>query len=77
MRQAFSFFVGIMMGALVGATIAILFAPVSGENLRFQIQERSIQLRDEIKAVAESRRAELERELAALREPRRKSEQEG
>lgn len=74
MRQAISFFVGILTGGLVGATIAILFTPVSGENLRFQIQERSIQLKDEIKTVAEARRAELERELATLREPYKKSE---
>jgi gas vesicle protein len=60
------------MGGLVGATLAILFTPVSGENLRFQLQERSVQLKDEVKAVAEARRAELERELAALREPYRK-----
>jgi gas vesicle protein len=72
MRQAFNFFLGVLAGGLVGATIAILLAPVSGENLRFQIQERSIQLKDEIKAVAEARRAELERELTALREPYKK-----
>jgi gas vesicle protein len=74
MRQALSFFVGVITGGLVGATIAVLFTPVSGENLRFQIQERSIQLKDEIKTVAETRRAELERELATLREPYKKSE---
>jgi gas vesicle protein len=72
MRQAFNFIIGVFVGGLVGATIAILLTPVSGENLRFQIQERSIQLKDEIKSVAETRRAELERELTALREPHRK-----
>jgi gas vesicle protein len=72
MRQVFNFFLGILTGGLIGATLAILLTPVSGENLRFQIQERSIQLKDEIKSVAEERRAELERELAALREPYKK-----
>ena len=72
MRQAFNFIIGVFIGGLVGATIAILLTPVSGENLRFQLQERSIQLKDEVKAVAEARRAELERELATLREPHRK-----
>jgi|APFre7841882724_1041349.scaffolds.fasta_scaffold00322_5 gas vesicle protein len=72
MKQAYSFFLGALVGGLVGATIAILFTPASGENLRFQIQERSIQLKDEIKSVAEERRAELERELAALRTPVKK-----
>jgi gas vesicle protein len=74
MRQVFNFFIGAITGALIGATLAILLTPVSGENLRFQIQERSIQLKDEIKSVADERRAELERELAALREPYKKSE---
>ena len=72
MRQAFNFIIGVFAGGLVGATIAILLTPVSGENLRFQIQERSIQLKDEIKSVAETRRGELERELTALREPHKK-----
>jgi len=72
MRQVFNFFIGVITGGLIGATLAILLTPVSGENLRFQIQERSIQLKDEIKSVAGERRAELERELAALREPTKK-----
>ena len=72
MRKIFSFFTGMMMGGLVGAVVAILLAPSSGEEMRGTIQERSIRLRDDIKAVAEERRAELERELEVLRAPRRK-----
>jgi gas vesicle protein len=69
MRQIMNFITGMILGGLVGATVAILFAPASGEDLRYQIQERSIQIRDEVKAVADARRAELERELSALRTP--------
>jgi gas vesicle protein len=72
MRRLFSFFVGVITGGLVGAAIAILVAPVSGEELRFQLQERSIRLKDDVKAIAEERRAELERELEELRAPYRK-----
>ena len=72
MRRILSFFTGMLMGGLVGATVAILMAPSSGEEIRGQLQERSIRLKDEIKAVAEARRAELERELSALRKPYRK-----
>ncbi len=72
MRRIFSFFAGMITGGLVGAAVAILLAPVSGEDARFQIQERTMRLRDEIRSVAEARRAELERELAALRAPHRK-----
>jgi gas vesicle protein len=72
MQKIFSFFTGVIMGGLVGATIAILLAPSSGEEMRGQLQERSIRLREDIKAVAEERRAELERELETLRAPHRK-----
>jgi gas vesicle protein len=69
MRKAFNFLAGLMMGGLVGATIAVLLAPASGEDIRIQFQDRAMRLKDEVKAVAEARRAELERELAALRAP--------
>jgi gas vesicle protein len=72
MQKVFSFMAGVIMGGLVGAIAAILFAPASGEELRFQLQERSIHLKDDIKGVAEARRAELERELERLRAPNRK-----
>jgi gas vesicle protein len=72
MNKMISFLTGVVMGALVGATVAILMAPSSGEELRGQIQERSIQLTDDIKSVAAERRAELERELASLRAPYKK-----
>jgi gas vesicle protein len=72
MRKAFNFLAGVMMGGVVGATIAILLAPSSGEDIRTQLQNRATRLKDEVKAVAEARRAELERELAALRAPYRK-----
>jgi gas vesicle protein len=71
MRKFFNFFMGMMMGGLVGATVALLLAPASGEELRGQLQDQSIRLRDEVKSVAEARRAELERELNALRTPYR------
>ncbi len=72
MRKIFNFMMGMMLGGLVGATVALLLAPTSGEEIRSQIQDQTIRLRDEVKAVAEDRRAELERELSALRAPYRK-----
>ena len=69
MNRIMNFFAGLIVGGLIGATVVILVTPASGEQIRSQIQERSIQLKDEIKAVADARRAELERELAALRTP--------
>jgi gas vesicle protein len=68
MKKFFSFFVGTVMGALVGATVALLLAPSSGETLRAQIQERFVALQDELVQAASERRAELEEYLASLRE---------
>jgi len=75
MRRLLSFFAGAIMGGLVGATVAVLLAPASGEDLREQLRERSIRLQDEIRSAANDRRAELERELTALRSPRKKRQE--
>lgn len=68
MRKFLSFFVGTVMGALVGATVALLLAPSSGETLRGQIQERFAALQDELAQAAADRRVELEEYLSSLRE---------
>jgi gas vesicle protein len=72
MRRVLSFLSGMITGGVVGAVLAILMAPTSGEDIRMQLQERTSRLRADIKAVAEQRRAELERELEVLRAPRHK-----
>ena len=71
MKGYVSFFSGIMMGAFVGATLALLFAPTSGEELRFQIQDQSMRVQQDVKQAAAERRAELEEQLAGLRAPRK------
>lgn len=73
MNRLLSFFAGVVSGALVGATIAILLAPVSGEEMRIQIQERSTYIQDEVKKAAAERRAELQEQLTALRSPQKPS----
>ena len=40
------FFAGFVVGSLFGAVVALLFAPASGEEMREQIREKSIELRD-------------------------------
>lgn len=69
MKKFFSFLVGTTMGALVGATLALLLAPSSGETLRGQIRERFNTLQDELSQAAAERRIELENYLETLRNP--------
>ncbi len=40
------FLAGFLVGAFVGAAVALLFAPASGEEMRSQIREKSIELKD-------------------------------
>lgn len=40
------FFAGFIVGAFVGAAMALLFAPSSGEEVRSQIKAKSIELKD-------------------------------
>jgi len=64
-----SFLVGAVLGGLVGATMALLLAPASGEQLRSQMRDRAIALQEEVKRAAMEKRAEMEQQLAALRAP--------
>jgi gas vesicle protein len=67
------FLAGIAAGTLVGVSLAILFAPSSGEEMRQQLRERAEYVRDEVQRARDERRAELEQQLADLRSPRRPS----
>lgn len=57
------FIAGFLVGALVGAAAALMFAPHSGEETRTIIRDRGIELRDradEISADARRRAEELQ-----------------
>lgn len=69
MQKFFNFFLGALIGGFLGATLAILLAPSSGEELRLEMRERVQRLQDELRQAAAQRRAELEEQLAALRSP--------
>ena len=70
MRKFFSFLMGTVMGALVGATVALLLAPESGEEIRGSIRQRFMALQEELSEAAASRKIELEKQLANLRQPK-------
>jgi gas vesicle protein len=40
------FFAGLVIGGLVGAALALLLAPQSGEDTRLQIRSKSLELKD-------------------------------
>jgi gas vesicle protein len=77
MNKALSFLLGAVIGAAVGASVAILLAPSSGEELRGQVQDEIHRIQNEMTQAAEERRAELEEQLATLRDPRRPAGMEG
>ena len=70
MQRAISFLAGAVTGALVGATIMVLFTPAPGETVRSDLRNRIMTMRDEMSQAAASRRAEMQDQLAQLRAPR-------
>jgi len=70
MRRAFSFFIGTLVGGIIGAGVALLFAPSAGTDLRVQISDRAQGLAADIRHAATSKRIELQERLDTLRAPR-------
>lgn len=67
MRRFTNFVLGAFWGALIGAALAILLAPSSGDELRENAVERVRSLRTEMDQAYAARRQQLEDELEALR----------
>jgi gas vesicle protein len=61
--DAIDFFAGFVVGALVGAAAALLFAPQSGEETRILIREKGVELKgraDELQVQAKERAEDLQ-----------------
>jgi gas vesicle protein len=71
MRKVINFLSGVIVGGLVGATLALLLTPSSGEQWRSQLQERVSRIRADVNQAAANRRADLEAQLAKLRAPQK------
>jgi len=69
MDKVLKFLGGIVLGSLIGASLALLFAPDSGENLRKQIQDEISGIQTDVMQAAKERRLELEQQLTELRSP--------
>jgi len=70
MRKAMAFTFGAVMGGIIGALVALLFAPTSGEKFRSSFQEQLENIQIEIKEAAKKKRAELEGQLDDLIQPK-------
>ncbi|HTX79343.1 MAG TPA: YtxH domain-containing protein [Longilinea sp.] len=67
MKKFFSFMLGVVVGGILGGTLALLLAPTKGNELRTRIQDYVDNLVAEAQVAAAQRRTELENELARLR----------
>lgn len=55
-----AFISGFVIGGLVGAAVALLLAPQSGEETRTIIREKGIELKDQVEQTAAETRAKAE-----------------
>ncbi len=62
-----SFLAGFVIGGLIGAAVALIMAPQSGEETRTLIRDRSIELKDMAAEKAETARIKAEAAAAEAR----------
>ena len=67
MAKIRSWFNGVVLGALVGSALALLFSPYSGEELKSRAADYVENVKEEIKQAGIEKRRELEEELALMR----------
>ncbi|HSK88908.1 MAG TPA: YtxH domain-containing protein [Anaerolineales bacterium] len=70
MRKTFGFLIGVVVGGLVGSTIALLLAPETGDQLRTELRSRGESFFSEVRHAADERKIELRQRLENMREPR-------
>ena len=66
MNKLLSLGLGLLLGAVAGAVLVVLFSPQSGAALRDNLRESARETLDEARKAGQARRAELEAELAGL-----------
>jgi gas vesicle protein len=64
MNKLISWGIGLLFGAVIGATLVVLFAPVSGKALIEGVKEGYEETLEEARQASEQRRIQLEAELA-------------
>ena len=68
MVKTISFVGGFVIGAMIGAAVAVFIAPQSGEEFQKQIRERLDAVAQEGRRAAAERRAELEAQFAQAKQ---------
>ncbi len=68
MRKFFAFLAGMMCGAIVGAAVALVFAPMSGRDLQTEITDRFEQLKAEIESAVTEQEKRLRAEFERMKE---------
>jgi len=63
MKKALNFTLGALIGGVIGAVTALLYAPSSGKALRLDLQQKANNIQIEIKEAAQQKREELEKQL--------------
>ena len=67
MRKFGNFVLGAFMGGVIGSSLALLFAPATGEKARQEIIDYFTHIKDEVNRAADEKRAELVTQLETLR----------
>ncbi|MGB4595286.1 MAG: YtxH domain-containing protein [Anaerolineaceae bacterium] len=66
MSRVRSWFSGVVVGALVGSALALLFTPYSGEELKSRATDYLDNIKNEVENAGIEKRKELEEELSLL-----------
>ena len=66
MRNLGNFLIGLLTGAVIGGSLALLLAPSSGDDTRARLQESYSHVRNEVKEAAAKKANDLKAELARL-----------
>ncbi len=67
MGRGSAFIFGVLVGAAFGASLALLYAPQSGEDTRRMIGEKTSALRDKARSLAEDARERVRAATARFR----------
>lgn len=62
------FFAGLIIGGLVGAALAILLAPQSGEETRAQIRDKGLEFKDRAEEGVLEARHRAQKQMASLQD---------